>query len=81
MVVFILWVRSQQATIQRQEKLLDAKDAENAALAKQVVSLATDVQRSLRERSGCRWPGSHQTPDHLPHPHLSAPTTPEDPTK
>lgn len=56
LIVLILWVRSLQATITKLETAVQDKDAENAELTVKVISLATDVQRSLNEKSGCRYP-------------------------
>lgn len=59
MIVMFLWIKSLQAEMARLVKALEDKDERNETLTVTVTSLATDVQRSLNEQSGCRFNLEH----------------------
>lgn len=55
MVALFFWIRSLQSDKASLIEQVKTKDEENRDLAKMVIALTTDVQRSLVEKTGCKY--------------------------
>jgi hypothetical protein len=55
LVFAVLWIRSLQKTLENKDEDIKMKDQRIEVLTERVVSLATDVQRSIEEKTGCRY--------------------------